>query len=183
MNSAIWTVGHSTRAIDEFISLLKAYSIEVVVDVRTVPRSRKNPQFNKDSIEHVLPEAGIEYIHEKDLGGLRHPKKDSLNAAWRNESFRGYADYMQTSAFSQALVRLMTCAQQKRTVIMCAETLPWRCHRSLIADALIIRGFEVVEIFEEGKSKQHRLTPFAVVEDGKVTYPAPLTVNDPQQPV
>jgi len=183
MNKIIWTVGHSTRTIDEFITLLKAYSIEMVVDVRTVPRSRKNPQFNKDNLEQVLPEAGIEYIHEKDLGGLRHSRKDSLNTAWRNESFRGYADYMQTSAFSQALMWLTTCAQQKRMVIMCAETLPWRCHRSLIADALIIAGFEVVEIFEEGKSRQHRLTPFAVVEDGKVTYPAPLTVDDAQQPV
>jgi uncharacterized protein (DUF488 family) len=178
MNNIIWTVGHSTRMIGEFIKLLKAYGIELVLDVRTVPRSRKNPQFNKDNLQQVLPEAGIEYIHAKDLGGLRHSKKDSLNTAWKNESFRSYADYMQTDAFSQALMWLKTCAQQKRMVLMCAETLPWRCHRSLIADALIIAGFEVIEIFKEGKSRQHKLTSFAVEENGKITYPAHLTGDD-----
>lgn len=172
MNKTIWTVGYSTRAIDEFIGLIKSYEIEAVVDVRTVPRSRTNPQFNKDSLEQTLPEAGIEYIHQKDLGGLRNPAKDSVNAAWRNDSFRGFADYMQTPAFEEALAWLIEIAQQKHTAIMCAEILPWRCHRSLIADALLVRGFEVVEIFEVGKSRLHKLTSFAMVKDGKVTYPA-----------
>ncbi len=177
MGKVLWTVGHSTRAIDEYIRILKSYDIELVVDVRTIPRSRKNPQFNKDDLKSALAEEGIEYIHEKELGGLRHSKKDSPNTAWRNESFRGFADYMQTPAFSQALARLAATAQEKRTVIMCAETLPWRCHRSLIADALIADGFKVIEIFKEGQSRQHKLTPFAVVEDEKVTYPAPPAVN------
>lgn len=183
MSKIIWTVGHSTRPIYEFIGLLKSYGIEAVIDVRTIPRSRKNPQFNKDELEQSMPEARMEYIHEKDLGGLRHTMRDSPNTAWRNDSFRGFADYMRTPAFSQALMRLMERAQQKSAVIMCAEILPWRCHRSLIADALIINDFEVIEIFEEGKSRQHRLTPFAVVEDGKVTYPALRAVDDLQQPV
>ncbi|MHB1457318.1 MAG: DUF488 domain-containing protein [Armatimonadota bacterium] len=171
MNKTIWTVGHSTRTIDGFIGLISSYGIEAVLDVRTVPRSRKNPQFNKDSLEQTLPEAGIEYMHQKDLGGLRHPAKDSVNTAWRNDSFRGFADYMQTLEFEEALTWLIEFAKQKYTVIMCAEILPWRCHRSLIADALLVNGFEVVEIFEVGKSRLHKLTSFAVVKDGKVTYP------------
>ncbi len=178
MDKIIWTVGHSTRSIDEFVGLLKAYNIEVVVDVRTVPRSRKNPQFNKDALELALPGAKIEYIHAKSLGGLRHPRKDSTNTAWENESFRGFADYMQTSEFSEALSWLATLAQQKRTAIMCAEILPWRCHRSLIADALLADSFEVVEIIEVGKSSLHKLTPFASVVDGKVTY-ATTNVQEP----
>lgn len=180
MNKTIWTVGHSTRTIDEFIALLKKYGIEGVVDVRSVPRSRNNPQFNKDNLERILPAAGIEYAHEKELGGLRHPNKNSINTAWKNESFRGYADYMQTPAFSYALNELITYAQQKRTVIMCAEILPWRCHRSLISDALVIRGFEVVEIFEVEKSRLHKLTPFATIEDEKLIYRAHLTADDTQ---
>lgn len=182
MKKTIWTVGHSTRSIDEFVSLLEAYGIETVVDVRTVPRSRKNPQFNKDSLEQVLAESGIEYIHGKDLGGLRHPSKESANTGWTNESFRGYADYMQTSGFGQALTWLAASAQQKRTVIMCAEALPWHCHRSLIADVLLTNGFEVVEIFETGKSRLHELTTFAVVEEANVTYPAPPTLDDARRP-
>ena len=172
MNKIIWTVGHSTRGIDELIGLISSYGIEAVVDVRTVSRSRMNPQFNKDSLEQTLPDAGIEYMHQKDLGGLRHPVKDSVNAAWRNDSFRGFADYMQTPEFEEALSWLIEIAQQKHTAIMCAEILPWRCHRSLIADALLVNGFEVVEIFEVGKSRLHKMTSFAVVQDGKVTYPA-----------
>lgn len=178
MNKIIWTVGHSTRALDELIGLLKACNIEVVVDVRTVPRSRKNPQFNKDTLEQTLPEAGIEYAHAKTLGGLRHPKKDSTNMVWENESFRGFADYMQTPEFREALAWLTALAEEKHVVIMCAEILPWRCHRSLIADALLVDGFEVVEIIQEGKSSKHKLTSFAAVEDGKITYIRPPATDD-----
>jgi len=170
--ATIWTVGHSTRSFGELIGVIRHYGIEAVVDVRTVPRSRTNPQFNRDELEIKLPEVGIDYIHAKDLGGLRKPLKDSTNLAWENESFRGFADYMQTPAFEQALDRLVEQANAKPTAIMCAETLPWHCHRSLIADALIVRGFDVVEVFDEHKSQPHKLTSFAVVREGKVTYPA-----------
>jgi uncharacterized protein (DUF488 family) len=169
--ATIWTIGHSTRTMDEFVAVLKAYGIETVVDVRTVPRSRKNPQFNKDELERGMPDSGIEYVHAKDLGGLRKPSKESLNAGWQNESFRGFADYMQTPEFTDALARLMELAAEKRAAIMCAELLPWRCHRSLIADALLTRGFEIAEIFDEHKSQPHKLTPFAVVEGEQITYP------------
>jgi len=172
MDKIIWTVGHSTRLIEQFTYLMNAYGIEAVVDVRTVPRSRTNPQFNKENLEQSLPEAEIEYIHAKDLGGLRRPTGESVNAAWRNDSFRGFADYMQTPEFEEALKWWMDFAQNKRTVIMCAELLPWRCHRSLIADALLAHSFEIVEIFEVGKSRPHKMTSFAVMQDGKVTYPA-----------
>ena len=167
----IWTVGHSTRSIDEFIELLKAYNIGIVVDIRTIPRSRKNPQFNKDELARVLPEHGIEYIHGKDLGGLRSVRKDSPNTGWRNDGFRGFADYMQTEQFHDALNQLIEIGSKKRTAIMCAEMLPWRCHRSLIADALIARGIEVVEIFDKEKSRPHKMTPFAVVEGQHILYP------------
>jgi uncharacterized protein (DUF488 family) len=182
MNKIIWTVGHSRRSAEEFINLLKSHDVEAVVDVRTVPRSRTNPQFNKDNLEQVLPRSGIHYTHRKDLGGLRHPQKESSNTAWRNDSFRGFADYMQTSEFDQALAWLASTAQEERTAIMCAEALPWRCHRSLIADALLTDGFEVVEIFGEGTSRKHALTSFAVVEGGKVTYPSPPPADDSPRP-
>jgi uncharacterized protein (DUF488 family) len=171
MAKIIWTVGHSTRTIEEFVALLKSFDIEVVADVRTIPRSRKNPQFNRDELERVLPEAGIEYAYQDHLGGLRHPRKDSMNTGWRNDSFRGYADYMQTPAFDESLERLIELAKRKRTVIMCAEVLPWRCHRSLIADALLLRGFEVTEVFGKAESREHKMTPFAVVEGLTLTYP------------
>ena len=170
--STIWTIGHSTRSLEELIEVLRRYGIEAVVDVRTVPRSRKNPQFNREELEAKLPEVGIVYIHSKNLGGLRKASKDSVNMAWENDSFRGYADYMQTDAFELALGGLIDQAQSKPTTIMCAEMLPWRCHRSLIADALLIWGFDIVEIFDEAKSQPHKLTSFAVVSDGKITYPA-----------
>ena len=169
--ATIWTVGHSTRSFEERIGVLRQYGIEALVDVRTVPRSRKNPQFNRDELEIKLPEIGIDYIHAKDLGGLRKPLKDSTNLGWENESFRGFADYMQTPGFKEALDRLIERAKSKPTGIMCAETLPWRCHRSLIADALLVRGFDVVEVFDDHKSQPHKLTSFAVVQEGNVTYP------------
>lgn len=171
MGNTIWTVGHSTRSLDDFIGLLERYGIEVLVDVRTVPKSRTNPQFNRDTLETALPDVGIGYIHAKDLGGLRHPRKDSPNTGWRNESFRGYADYMQTPEFEEGLSRLLHIGEEKKTAIMCAEAVPWRCHRSLIADALTVRGFEVIEILDERKSQPHKMTHFAVVEGLTITYP------------
>jgi uncharacterized protein (DUF488 family) len=173
----VWTIGHSTRTLDELIRILKHFGIEAVVDVRIIPRSRTNPQFDKDALGPALEQAGIHYIHMKDLGGLRKPRKDSTNTGWENESFRGYADYMQTPLFEQALAGLVDLAKRKHTVIMCAETLPWHCHRSLIADALVARGFDVIDIFSEDESRPHKLTSFARVEDGKVTYPALFTRN------
>lgn len=172
MSLTIYTIGHSTRPIEDFISLLRRYGIERIVDVRTVPRSRTNPQFNRDELERILPEAGIDYVHMKDLGGLRKTAKDSINTGWRNDSFRGYADYMQTPDFADALSRLIEVAETKSTAIMCAEILPWRCHRSLIADALVVRGIDVVEIMSETESRPHKMTPFAHVEGEAITYPA-----------
>lgn len=169
--ATIWTIGHGTRSFKQLDDVLRHYGVERLVDVRTVPRSRKNPQFNKDELERRLAEGGIEYIHAKNLGGLRKGLQDSPNSGWENESFRAYADYMQTPEFEQALDWLVEQAESKPTAIMCAETLPWRCHRSLIADALMVREFDIVEIFDEHKSQPHKLTSFAVVRDGKVTYP------------
>lgn len=168
----VFTIGHSTRPIEEFIALLQAHSIEVLVDVRTVPRSRHNPQFETDALRTSLYEAGIDYIHMAALGGLRHPRKDSPNNGWRNESFRGYADYMQTGAFQIALNELQELAQQHITAIMCAEAVPWRCHRSLIADALTVEGWQVLDIITDKAPSVHKLTPFLKVEDGRLTYPA-----------
>jgi uncharacterized protein (DUF488 family) len=141
------------------------------VDIRTIPRSRHNPQYNKDVFPESLAGAQIEYIHLSGLGGLRHPRPDSVNLGWRNDSFRGYADYMQTPEFGMHLNELIRLAQNKPVVIMCAETVPWRCHRSLVADALSLRNIEVIHILSEKKSYPHKLTPFAKVEGLKLTYP------------
>jgi uncharacterized protein (DUF488 family) len=167
----VLTVGHSTRSIEEFIALLKAHGVERLVDIRTVPKSRRNPQFHTDALAASLAEAGIEYIHLRELGGLRHPRKDSTNSAWRNDSFRGYADYMQTPAFDDALDRLLKLAGERRTTVMCAEAVPWRCHRSLVADALTARGHDVDHIMSDTRLDRHKLTPFARVEHERVTYP------------
>jgi hypothetical protein len=168
----ILTVGHSTRTIEEFIALLAAHEVKQLVDVRTIPRSRHNPQFNSDQLAPSLSGAGIRYLHMGELGGLRHAQRDSINAAWRNLSVRGYADYMQTPEFEKALDELMRLAQKRRTAIMCAEAVPWRCHRSLIADALVARGVEVQEITSQTRVRPHTLTPWARVEQGRITYPA-----------
>ena len=165
------TIGHSTHPIEEFISILRAHGIGRLVDVRTIPRSRRNPQFNRENLPASLNNAGIEYLHMPGLGGLRHPRKDSANTAWRNESFRGYADYMQTPEFEENLNRLVEVASERPTAIMCAEAVPWRCHRSLVADALLARGIEVLEILGETKSQPHAMTSFAKLEGRKVTYP------------
>lgn len=170
MPHILWTIGHSTRPINEFVSLLKAHSVQRLVDVRTVPRSRHNPQFNTETLAQSLARADIHYRHSGNLGGLRKPKKDSINMGWRNESFRGYADYMQTEEFRRALDELMAESRLQHAAIMCAEAVPWRCHRSLIADALVTRDWEVRHIMSEAKSDQHRLTPFAAVENGLLWY-------------
>ncbi len=169
---AIYTLGHSTRSEAEFLSVLSAFSIEMVADIRTVPQSRKNPQFNKDQFSLWLDCSGIAYVHLRDLGGLRHARKDSINTAWKNASFRGYADYMQTAQFEEALEELIRLGCSKTTVIVCAEAVPWRCHRSLVGDALLIRGIEVEDIFTATASRPHRLTPWARVDQLRITYPA-----------
>jgi len=168
----ILTVGHSTRTLAEFIAMLRAHAVTAVVDVRTVPRSRHNPQFNKDSLSDSLSKAGLGYIHMPGLGGLRHAKSDSPNGGWRNASFRGYADYMQTPEFEESLDRLIELAKKDRIAIMCAEAVPWRCHRSLIGDALTVRGIRTEDIMSLTRRQVHKLTPFADVRGTTVTYPA-----------
>lgn len=168
----IFTVGHSTRALDDFVALLKAHAVAQLVDVRTIPRSRHNPQFNSDSIAPALDGAGIGYLHLKTLGGLRHPHANSLNTAWRNAGFQGFADYMQTADFAEGLRRLIEIARTKQTAIMCAEAVPWRCHRSLIADALLVHGCAAEEIESLKRTRLHVLTPWACVKDKQITYPA-----------
>jgi uncharacterized protein (DUF488 family) len=168
----LWTVGHSTRPIEDFLALLKAHSIQRLVDIRTIPRSRHNPQFNTDRLARQLKKAKLTYLHMPELGGLRKAKKDSVNAGWNNASFRGYADYMQTESFWTALDELIATSRSGRTAIMCAESVPWRCHRSLIADALSIRGWTVRHIMSKTNAGTHSITSFAVVEQGRITYPA-----------
>jgi uncharacterized protein (DUF488 family) len=167
----VLTVGHSTRPLEEFIDVLKAHSVTRLADVRTVPRSRHNPQFNRDTLPGALERAGIGYTHLAGLGGLRRARPDSPNGGWRNASFRGYADYMQTAEFRQSLEDLLDLARRERVALMCAEAVPWRCHRSLIADALVVRGVRVEEIVGSGGCRPHALTPFAKVEGTTVTYP------------
>lgn len=167
----ILTVGHSTRSIEEFIALLKAHQVSKVVDVRTIPRSRRNPQFNQDALPASLKSAGIGYVHLPDLGGLRHAKRDSINTGWRNASFRGYADYMRTPEFEQGLARLIELAAKGRIAVMCAEAVPWRCHRSLIADALLVRGIPSEDISSRTRLQPHTLTPFAQVHGQRIIYP------------
>jgi uncharacterized protein (DUF488 family) len=158
-------------SIDDFVALLRAYGIETLADIRTVPRSRRNPQFNADALPQALDAHGVEYVGLPGLGGLRKPSKASPNKGWRNESFRGYADYMQTSAFADALDALIDISRHKRAAIMCAEAVPWRCHRSLVADALEVRGIPAVEILSPTSSRLHKLTPFAEVHGTHLTYP------------
>lgn len=167
----IFTVGHSTRAIEEFIELLRANGVKRLIDIRTIPKSRRNPQFGSEALAASLAAAGINYVHMKALGGLRHPRKDSVNMGWRNESFRGYADYMQTPEFNSALESALRLARRKRTALMCAEAVPWRCHRSLVSDALLARGIDVLEIISNAAPKKHALTSFACVDGDRVTYP------------
>ena len=174
MALSLWTLGHSTRPIDEFIGLLRAHQINLLVDVRTIPRSRYNPQFNTETLGQTLHDAGIQYRHLPELGGLRKPKHDSVNDGWRNTSFRGYADYMQTETFHKAIETLMALGSLEHTTVMCAEAVPWRCHRSLIADALVTSGWEVRHIMSAEKASPHVLTSFAHFEKGMLTYPKPI---------
>lgn len=167
----IYTIGHSTRPIEEFIELLKTNGVTQLIDIRTVPKSRHNPQFMQDNLAKTLPEASIAYRYMKNLGGLRPAKKDSINTAWRNASFRGYADYMQTSEFADGIDELLAYASNQPTAIMCAEAVPWRCHRSMVGDALVVRGVEVSDIMSLTKNSPHTLTSFASVDGTRVFYP------------
>lgn len=167
----IYTVGHSTQSMNAFIDELKSHGIKVLVDVRSLPGSNKFPQFDSESMSRVLRSAGVKYIWMKELGGLRRPDKSDTNNGWRNRSFRGFADYMQTPEFASALVRLEDVARASPTAIMCAEVLPWRCHRSLIGDALVTRGWNVMDIFSAGVVKPHRVTGFMRIVKTAVTYP------------
>ena len=165
------TIGHSTRSLEELIDLLKAHHATYLVDVRTIPRSRKNPQFNRDTLPGTLAEVAISYLHIAELGGLRHARQDSINTGWKNASFRGFADYMQTTPFEAGLAKLLELPAEANPALMCAEAVPWRCHRSLIADALVIRGLQVGHILSSTKRQAHRLTPFAKVNGLRIFYP------------
>jgi uncharacterized protein (DUF488 family) len=167
----IYSIGHSTRTLEEFLELLKAYNATFLVDVRTVPRSRHNPQFNKETLPASLKDAAIRYLHMPEIGGLRHPKRDSINLAWENPSFRGYADYMQTKEFTEALLKLIALARENCLAIMCAEALPWRCHRGLISDALVARHIRVLHIINKTNTITHELNEMAHVEGNTITYP------------
>lgn len=167
----LYTIGHSTKPIAEFKALLQDWGVQAVIDVRSIPKSRHNPQFNSARLKRSLASSGIEYVWMEGLGGLRHAKKDSVNMGWRNSSFRGYADYMSTPEFAKNLEALMRIAQEKSVAIMCAEAVPWRCHRSLIADAIGKRGWNVRHIMSSTSAPLHRYTSFLKVRSGILTYP------------
>jgi uncharacterized protein (DUF488 family) len=173
MSGEILTVGHSTHSLEEFLDLLERHRVGCLADVRIMPGSRRVPHFAGERLALALPEAGIAYVHMKDLGGRRKPLASSPNTGWRVAGFRGYADYMQTDRFRTALEALMECGRTCRTAIMCAEALWWRCHRRLISDALVVDGWEVLHIGSDGSLAQHELTPFAVVESSTLAYPGP----------
>jgi uncharacterized protein (DUF488 family) len=168
----LFTIGHSTHSVEEFIALLRAHGVARIVDVRSIPKSRHCPQFNIETMPAWLEQAGIGYVHLKALGGRRYSRKGSLNTGWRNTSFRGYADYMGTAEFAQGLEELIALASEGSTAVMCAEAVPWRCHRRLIADAMTVRGWDVREIVSAAPAKRHELTPFLKVVEGRLTYPS-----------
>ena len=170
-NVVVLTIGHSTRELETFLHLLQVYGVTRLVDVRTIPRSRHNPQFNKETLPSVLKAVDISYQHMAGLGGLRHARLDSPNGAWRNLSFRGYADYMQTPEFKENLKVLIGLAKQEQVALMCAEAVPWRCHRSLIADALVAQGLDVGHIMSATRCQKHALRPWAIVTGKRITYP------------
>jgi uncharacterized protein (DUF488 family) len=167
----IYTVGHSNHPLGTFLQLLTTHGLGLVADVRTVPRSRHNPQYDGDALAASLAGAGIAHRHLPDLGGLRHARKDSPNTGWENASFRGFADYMQTEGFERGLAELIALARERKVAVMCAEAVPWRCHRSLIADALLVRGIAVMHVMSRTALKKHALTPFAAVSGTRITYP------------
>lgn len=171
-SSLLWTIGHSTRPIEDFIGLLQTYGIHMLVDVRRIPFSRHNPQFHQDVLAKSLAATEIQYRHMPALGGRRKSRQNSINVGWRNASFRGYADYMQTREFWTALEDLMATAQRLPVAVMCAEAVPWRCHRTLISDALVSRGWTVQHIISLNSLQTHTLTPFAQLDEGRLTYPA-----------
>ena len=168
----IFTIGHSTRPIATFLDLLAGHRVQRLVDVRKIPQSRHNPQFGRERLAESLHTAGIQYTHMPGLGGLRRPRPDSVNAGWRNTGFRGYADYMQTPAFEASLAECIQFATEEQVALMCAEAVPWRCHRSLIADALLVRGIDVAEITSGTRARPHVLTPWARVEGTHIIYAA-----------
>jgi uncharacterized protein (DUF488 family) len=172
-SSEVLTIGHSTRTIEEFIQLLQAHGVTRIADIRTVPRSRRNPQFNQESLPESLKKVGIGYSHFPKLGGLRRAKVDSMNLGWRNTSFRGFADYMQTLPFEEGLSDLISMAKEDRIALMCAEAVPWRCHRSLVSDALLTRGIQVEHIMSATRRQPHAMTPFAEVNGTQIIYPGP----------
>jgi uncharacterized protein (DUF488 family) len=168
----VFTIGHSTRPLEEFVALLRGHGVEVLVDVRHFPGSRRYPHFGKEALERGLEEAGIGYVHLPELGGRRKARADSRNTAWRNEAFRGYADYMETAGFEGGLARLEAIARERPAAMMCAEAVWWRCHRGLIADAMKARGWEVLHIEGKGEAKEHPWTGAARVAGGKLSYRA-----------
>ena len=178
---SVLTIGHSTRTLEEFIELLQAHGATLVVDVRTVPRSRHNPQFDQASLPGSLKAAGLGYVHLPGLGGLRHARDDSVNLGWRNVTFRGYADYMQTPEFEQSLDALVQLANRRRIVLMCAEALPWCCHRSLISHALLVRGIRTEDIMSPTRCQVHTLTPFAKIRGTTITHPAEASRSTPKK--
>jgi len=179
-STIVLTIGHSTRTLEEFVQLLEVYGVTLLVDVRTVPRSRHNPQFNKENLPETLKHYGVRYIHMPEIGGLRHPKHDSINTAWKNSGFRGYADYMQTPEFNVNLLKIVALARENRLVLMCAEALPWRCHRNLISDVLVVRHIKVEHIISKDSIINHELNELAHVEGTKITYPL-FTKETPQR--
>lgn len=170
----IYTIGHSTRPIEEFVAILKEYDITQLVDIRTIPKSRRNPQYGQDNLQVSLENVGIEYIYMKDLGGLRPSIHLTINDGWRNKSFQNYADYMQSDKFKDAVNQLKDIIKEKVTAMMCAEAVPWRCHRRLVGDALIVRGVKVWDIFDLNNVREHTLTSFAAVDGMDITYPEDL---------
>jgi len=171
MPTVVYAIGHSTRTIEAFTEILQAHSISRLVDIRTIPKSRHNPQFNEDELKRSLEDRGITYMHFRELGGLRKAKKDSVNTGWQNASFRGFADYMQTREFASAIRKLMQLAKQGQVAIMCAEGNPFRCHRSLVADALTVRKVRVLHISSKTSAREHTMTKFARISGTKITYP------------
>jgi len=175
----VYTIGHSTRPIADFVSLLQAHAVARVIDVRKIPQSRRHPQFGKEQLAAALARAEIDYRHLPELGGLRRPRRDSINTAWQNDSFRGYADYMQTPEFAAAIDDCLKLAAERPSAVMCAEAVPWRCHRRLIADALVARGVEVMDIIDANRPTPHQLSPWARVDGVRVSYPGPGTGSTP----
>jgi uncharacterized protein (DUF488 family) len=167
---SIWTIGHSTRSAEEFVEIIREHQIEAIVDVRSFPGSRRYPHFNKEQLSETLPAAGIEYVHMPELGGRRKSRPESKNIAWQNEGFRGYADYMETADFQKGIEKLLEVSRHRRSAVMCAEAVWWRCHRSLIADYLKARGVEVIHILSAGKAQPHPYTSVARIVDGRLSY-------------